>query len=132
MEAKKVCCRTGSCGGSFPLPKHGRGVIVAIVDGVFPYVGSLDKDIVVCDGAAEFQVAVGDVAMGVVEGDQAVAYFLGEARSPENWVHGVLIVGDEVDAAHAVARSVTRSSCGRVVMGDQLGNSSGATGKVVC
>ena len=71
LDAKEVCGGTRGRGGSFTLPIHGGSVVVQVVDCFFADVHKVSSDVVLGDGPHQFQVAVGDVPVEVLEGDEA-------------------------------------------------------------
>ena len=67
LEAEQERSGASSCGGAFALPIYRRRVVIRIVDGTFRNVGRLCEDIVLCNGTSEFEITVGDIAIGVFE-----------------------------------------------------------------
>ena len=67
LEPQQVGRRTCGSGGAFPLPVHGRRVVVGVMDGALSDVRKLSKHVILCNGASEFEVTVGDIPSGVAK-----------------------------------------------------------------
>ena len=84
VEAKQVCSGTSGGGGMFVVPNH-HGYVVAQGDnGAAAQVNFIGKDVLVCKKTSEFQMGIGDVAMGVVCGDQTTLDMGREFGPPQN------------------------------------------------
>jgi hypothetical protein len=56
------------------------------MDSVLAHVHTLHEDVVMGNGACQFQVAVVDVARWIGEGDQAFSDVCWERRAPKQWL----------------------------------------------
>ena len=97
------------------VSKGGKGAFAEVKGGV--------GDICLGEDPRLLQVAVGDVPLGVVEGDDAPLDVVGEGGAPEQ---GCLVLGEEYPA-HAHFGSVHRTD-GRRVVRDEFGKARGPVG----
>ena len=97
------------------VSKGGKGAVTEVKGGV--------GDIRLGEDPRLLQVAVGDVPLGVVEGDDAPLEVVGEGGTPEQ---GCLVLGEE-HPAHANFGSVYSSDNRRVVR-DEFGEARGPVG----
>ena len=72
LETKKVGRRRRSGGGAFALPEKRRVVVGAALNRTLAHVKALGGGVVVDDGAEKFQVGVGQLTVGIFEGNQLV------------------------------------------------------------
>jgi hypothetical protein len=72
LESKEVSSRACGGGAALGLPGQGGSVVSQGVDCAFPEVPAGDGNIVACNGARQFQVRIGEGAIGVVPGDHSI------------------------------------------------------------
>ena len=82
--------------------RDARSVVTADSHCAVADIGGIRHDIQVADDASLLQVAVGDVAFQVFDGDEALLCFRQERRAPHTW-RSVCV---EENAAHALACGV--------------------------
>ena len=88
----EVSRRAGGCGGSFEHTRECWGVVREGTNGLFAHVPKRGDDVKAGERGELFQVAVGDVTVGVGVGDQAGANGLSDGGSPDD---GTRDVGEE-------------------------------------
>jgi hypothetical protein len=73
LQAKEVCRHAGGGSRTLLLPSQSGCVVRERVDCLLPAVHVMHEDIVLCDGACELEIRVGDQARGVTAADDVVA-----------------------------------------------------------
>ena len=88
-----------SHGGNCALvhTRHGGGVVREVLQGGISHIVRASHDIDLGQQSCMFKVAVGDVALGVVRGDQSSLHCIRKGHSPHVGVTG----GVEVHPSHA-------------------------------
>lgn len=106
------------------MPVHGRLVVVEVVNRAFTDVGEMCHNVMLHDGAGEFQVTVGDATVGVGGGDELGDHRRWELGAPKDRM------GEEENTAHALARGIA-STNGYGRRGNQFGEADRPGGKVM-
>jgi hypothetical protein len=111
LDPKEVGSRARGGGGALSLPEDCCRVVVAIVEGVLTNVGKVANDIVMRNGAGQFEFAVVDGPSGIGKGDQGRDHSRGKRSAPEDWPDSgggtCGRLGDKRHTTHARASSVT-------------------------
>ena len=87
-EAKQVGGGAVVRHGAFLDPGDGRRVVAKRCEGAFTAVGADCDDVLVTEHAGQFQIGVGDSAVGVGEADQRVLDVAGKGLSPHDRRNG--------------------------------------------
>ena len=82
-ELEKVGSWSNGSGASFLSPGDSRGVVAKAAGRNMSNWNSRGQDVVTGDCTGKFQVAVGDGALRIVEGDEVLLDRLGERRTPQ-------------------------------------------------
>jgi hypothetical protein len=119
-EAEEVGGGIAGGDGAFGCTTDGRGIVVQDGESALTCVEGLSEDVLMCEHAGELKIAHGEVARGVVVGDEMGLKVRRKKGPPQNG----RCTGDKPDAAHARLGGVDSSNTGGMIR-NQFGKAGG-------